>query len=359
MPVTAHDVETAYRVLLGREPENQDVVRIHASNHDSVVSLCRTLICSPEYRANNPPHNEIVVYSGVKAGDHELLEQYSHRTDSEAGFRKDFVGSRTRLHYIKNGEHLSGLVEEVPYLSSVYAEAIEWIGTIRAVDTAGEEFVTMELGAGWGPWIVASSVAARNRGIKNIRMIACEGDKGHVRYLQQHLQDNGFTEADCKIHYGVAAAQDGQAFFPMEGENNWGAEAVFVNDASELSEEKMLPGLVAGHYIQTPAHSFKTIIGDEPRIDLLHVDIQGAEYDVLVTARKILQERVRWMMIGTHSRMIEAQLMQFLHEDGWILENEKPCKFNQMHGRLITHLDGAQVWRNPNIAVTKSVKLAA
>jgi hypothetical protein len=79
---------------------------------------------------------------------------------------------------------------------------------------------------------------------------------------------------------------------------------------------------------------------------LCHIDIQGAEFVVLSRAREIAKERIKRLVIGTHSRMIEAQLFDLLASDGWILENEKPCKFVFIDGRLDTILDGTQVWRN-------------
>jgi|SRR6516162_2201983 SAM-dependent methyltransferase len=58
MPVTHDDVRNAYRFILGREPESDEVVEHHQREADSIEGLRATFLFSPEFRATFPelPH---------------------------------------------------------------------------------------------------------------------------------------------------------------------------------------------------------------------------------------------------------------------------------------------------------------
>ncbi len=85
----------------------------------------------------------------------------------------------------------------------------------------------------------------------------------------------------------------------------------------------------------------------------MHIDVQGAETAICEVGLAVMAERVRWVVIGTHSRAIEGRLVSLFGEAGWILENEKPCRFTWTPGApdlvAMTTLDGTQVWRNPRL----------
>jgi len=50
MPLSADDVRGAYRFILGREPESDDVVAYHQRNHASFEALRLDFLSSPEFR---------------------------------------------------------------------------------------------------------------------------------------------------------------------------------------------------------------------------------------------------------------------------------------------------------------------
>ena len=70
-----------------------------------------------------------------------------------------------------------------------------------------------------------------------------------------------------------------------------------------------------------------------PPVDLIHCDVQGSEYDVLTAAQETLNARVRRVVVGTHSRRIEAELLDFFAAQGWRLEDEGICRLIQHGGR--------------------------
>jgi hypothetical protein len=348
MTIERDEIVTIYQQLLGRSPESEAVITTQMRRCLSPVDLVEAILNSPEWKAKYS-RSELTDYSGIAGTDVELLFRYARSSEPEPAFFKDFLGSRTAIGYVHTTADMSGVVEGVPIPNSTHSEAIEWVGAIRAVDQAANRFIAVELGAGWGPWAVSSAVAARDKGIEDIRLIAVEADRGKVGFLKQHFRDNGFDPADHRILYGIVGPRDGFAYFPeINSQTDWGGEAVFVDSPHEVEQNLFSPRWRNVKHNKLNSYSMERIIGDLI-VDFCHFDIQGAEFVVLSAAREVAKARIKRLIIGTHSRMIEAQLLDLLASDDWILENEKPCKFTFAEGRLDTTLDGTQIWSNPTI----------
>jgi FkbM family methyltransferase len=332
-PLTEPDVEALYELLLGRPPETEDVVQRQLSLHDSALSLTRTLCNSEEFRSRiKAPFAEL--FGGYRTEELEILRRHLTRSIPEAGFVKDFVGARMRIAFADFTSALSGVVfDRIPLPGDFRVEAVEWIGALKAVEDSGSHFVVIELGAGWGPWIVSTGHVARKLG-KSVRLYAVEADPGKAPSISQHMIDNGFDPKDHTIFQGIAGPSDGFAYFPIiDAVGNWGGEAVFESPPE-------------GQYQKMPSMSLRTLMKDEETVDLLHVDIQGAEFDVVNASLDALSSKVKWMVIGTHSRSIEGKLLDLLLQSGWSLENEQPSRCSYAAGRSQVVVDGTQVWKN-------------
>ena len=90
-------------------------------------------------------------------------------------------------------------------------------------------------------------------------------------------------------------------------------------------------------------------LSDGAVIDLLHIDIQGAEVDFVSGSMADISSHVRRVLIGTHSRIIEGQLSAHFLEAGWIMEMERPALMPLHAGRPRIAIDGVQLWRNPDM----------
>ena len=60
--------------------------------------------------------------------------------------------------------------------------------------------------------------------------------------------------------------------------------------------------------LRVQGHPLSEILGDSP-IDLLHIDVQGAELGLIEANLDLLARQVKGIMIGTHSRVIEGSLI--------------------------------------------------
>jgi FkbM family methyltransferase len=257
------------------------------------------------------------------------------------GFATDFLGIKTRIAYFTHMDSFDGKVLKPPLPGDAHYGGLEWAGTLRAVREARGELTVVELGAGWGPWLVVAAHAGKKCGIKKFNLVGLEGSRGHFEYMLTHFKDNGLDPAAHTLIHGIAAATDGVAEFPVFDypRADWGAAALVA------------PGDTT-HHARTEtlrAYSLPTLLESLRYVDLVHIDIQGHEVDVVASAREVLKQKVRRLVIGTHSRTIEQQLFDDLGSSGWVLEAEEPTLIRQIDGNVRLEADGCQVWVNPGL----------
>ena len=145
--------------------------------------------------------------------------------------------------------------------------------------------------------------------------------------------------------HGVAGISR-YALFPRQDRAgaSWGLEPFFTDDSQEYAQR-----MQAGAYEAVPVVSLKEALGEFTRVDLLHIDIQGGELHLVSGNVPLLNERVAYLFIGTHSRVIEGKLIDVLNQAGWQLECERPAVFTISGGALNTVIDGVQAWRNARL----------
>ena len=236
-----------------------------------------------------------------------------------------------------------GRIDPPPLPANWHADVAEWGVALRAVDMATDTYRVVELGCGWGCWLLNTGVAAKRAGL-SVELIGVEGDLGHVRFAHEAMKTNGISEEEYRIVLGVAAASHGKALFPSgESGASWGNAPVFGATPEQIGEAE-----ASGSHDILEMFTLEDLALREP-IDLLHIDIQGGETDYVRENIESLNRLVRRMVIGTHSRQIEGELMAFLLAAGWQLEIERPAIFILPEGRPHVTVDGLQGWVNPNV----------
>ncbi len=256
----------------------------------------------------------------------------------------DFIGSRTDTRYRKGWEvHAlaAGRRLETP-LPPPNEHYFDWVATLESVNAASGTFRMAELGAGWAPWLVRGALACRQRpAIEAVELVAVEADETHHGWVLSQLADNGLLVSD-RIHAvrGAIAAQPGTIRFPRiaNPDENYGASTLGVNSRSE--------------WVEVPAYTLSDILQKfSGPVDFLHVDIQGAEYDVLPPAMGLLKRHVRAMMVGTHlSDERHDRLAAQLAADGWVQQLNFP-RNRTSHTPVgdIAFGDGFLYFRNPTL----------
>jgi FkbM family methyltransferase len=274
----------------------------------------------------------------------------------EPGFLIDFLGARTRATSLATSQReYAGQVLEIPVPGDYHAEAIEYLGLLKSVEAAKGQYVILELGAGWGPWLVSGALAARRAGISNIRLVGVEADPQHYEFMQQHLIDNNINPKAHRLLKAAIGAAPGRARWPkvVDAANDWGSRPARVEGNSiDVRDANYLPSLV-DNYIEVEILDVADIISSEPLWDLVHIDVQGWETRICERAASLMKERVRFVIVGTHSRKHDGEIYDLFHRQGWLLENEKPTQMQFVRGstelELMNQADGTQVWRNPHL----------
>ncbi len=297
------------------------------------------------------------IYAGYSDADILVFDSFRHaRPQPTPGFVTDFLGSRTRTSSLWDTVRpLDGQVMGRPVPYDLF-EAIEWIGLLKAVASGRDgRFAMMELGAGYGPWLVAGARAARLRELGDVRLLGVEADPGRYALMRQHFLDN---DLDPEAHTLICAAvgvEEGHARWPriVDPANSAGARPVReAQGGLDRKDELYMQGAMQD-FIEVDIVPMGDLLSRQPVWDLVHIDVQGWEAKLCAGCVELLNARVRWLVIGTHSRLIDGEVMEILHGAGWVLENEKPTRFQFDTAKpldLMTEVDGVQVWRNPRLA---------
>ena len=216
----------------------------------------------------------------------------------QAGFIVDFLGVRTRVAHATPFAGLGGSVfgTPAPVGDWFHAETIEYVGLLKSVLTATGRYAALELGAGWGPWLISGAMAARRRGIEDIRLHGIEGDLEHFGSMQTHFRDNGFDPADYRLDNAVIGARAGRARWPKLAVPSAdfggcplacsGEDGHYAADA-KASDYR---GLHFDEYIDVEMLAFDSVLEREPLWDLVHIDVQGAETELCSASAETLNQ---------------------------------------------------------------------
>ncbi|MDR0556670.1 MAG: FkbM family methyltransferase [Treponema sp.] len=239
-----------------------------------------------------------------------------------------------------------------------HAETIEYVSCFTSIENAGSTYTMFELGAGWGPWMSIAGVAAKTRGGgggKNRKNhIGVEGEHNKIPLIKRHLTENGLRPASDEptafldnvhttIYDGVINATGKDVAFPVVNVDAYGASL-----AANTALRRTMPMKTVKGY------SFNAISRGYDIIDFVHLDLQGYEMELLESCIKIFSKKVKYLFIGTHTRKIEGDLVEFLYNHGWTLLREQPCvvqwpKTDPGSFVNVTVKDGGQFWKNRSI----------
>src|SRR5579863_2110322 len=112
-----------------------------------------------------------------------LLARYVSLPEAVApGFTAHWSGARISLDFD----------DESPL--NLDDEFLEAIVLVESIDNAKNTFTMVELGAGYGRWLVSAGVLAnRMRKDLHLRLIGVEAENGHFQMMRQHFIDNGIN----------------------------------------------------------------------------------------------------------------------------------------------------------------------
>lgn len=311
----------------------------------------------------NPPGGCI---SSAIAVEHESVfnafRPYSG--PAQPGFEVDFLGCRTRQEFLP-GSLRTGIPQTA--YPPVDEEYPEWVDLLEAVVQARERFVMVELGAGFGRWLVRAAQALRQIDGRVCQLIAVEAEPRHFGWIAQHFRDNDIDPAAHTLINAAVSDRGGEAMLYIEtgGENSdaaeWYGQSLVKDRDSVRSEDGEYDGKAAARHrsgwrsVRVPAVTLAQILAPLETVDLMDVDVQGEELRVITPAIDELTQKVKRVHIGTHSRAIEKGLRKLFEAAGW------HCRWEFRFGATertpcgkIHFTDGVQTWVNPRLALPPS-----
>jgi FkbM family methyltransferase len=239
-----------------------------------------------------------------------------------------------------------GLRPDLPTVDD--EEYPEWIDLLEAVADAGDMFTMVELGAGYGRWLVNGAFAYRQLNPDGrVRLVGVEAEPTHFKWLAEHLARNGIAASDAELIEAAVAGEPGQVFFEVGNPLGWWGQSARER-VTLRGRIRRRSGRLAVRAI-TLAQSLQSVPGV---IDLIDLDVQNAEAEVLAAGTSDL-DRVRRVHIGTHSHEAEEQLRSLFTNLGWICQSDYAANSvaptTWWGGQNVSFQDGVQSWRNPRL----------
>ncbi|SRR5712692_130780 len=277
--------------------------------------------------------------STINTSRHPVFHRFPlWRGTVSEGFIVNFLGTLTRSSFWPQYKTIADsyppdrrVLSEYPPFDEEY---FEWIDLLEAIAAAEQHFTMIELGAGWARWAVNAGVALRHLGGIPYTCIAVEAEPTHFRWISQHIADNSLDPANFQLIEAAVAAVDGKVGFHV-GETQWGG-----------------PGNCYGQSIGgptlVPAISLNTLLRPLGTVNLIDLDVQGAELEILEAAAVELDKKVKRVHIGTHGRTVEEGLSSLFGRLGWECLRSFECASSvKTEWGTISFQDGVQSWLNP------------
>ena len=261
-----------------------------------------------------------------------------------AGFSHTFSGSMVRTAFHAGTSTHEHTYLAIPSFSRIDEEYFEWVDLIEAVADAKQKFVIAELGAGYGRWAVAGAMAARRfRPDLKVFMIAVEAEPTHFAMLQQHFLDNGIDPTEHRLIEAAVNDTGGEVSFTIGHAKEWYGQSIIQ------------PGAAFGNWpegkeVRVRAVTLDEVLIEVEYVDLLDMDVQGAEETIVASSLLFLNSHVRRLHIGTHSHAIEDGIYKLLINEGWhCIRAYRSSSIATTEFGDISFQDGVQSWINPRL----------
>ena len=311
------------------------------------------------------------------------------------GFRVDFLGTHTDLHFESawnNGDFSgapSGYLElATPFIgdspdgnAEFWFESADWL--LAALD-GRDSFVMVTLGACFGYQAVGAYRALQMINPMPCKLVAVDPIPENIEWTKRHFRDNGIDPDEHWIIEAALSDNNEPVYFPIgapgsgiqncvstntrEARENYVTQLIDEGRAKEallgllLSNsagitKDLLPGneRFLAEVKPVSALTLNDILGPFERIDFLEADIQQSEIVVFPPFIDLLNRKVRRIHLGTHGAEVHRRLRDQFLENGWELIFDFPpdsehTVFSQGEMRSFSTNDGVLTVRNPRLA---------
>ena len=283
------------------------------------------------------------VFNTLIDPEEEINSLSSSLTPPNLGFMKNYLGAEIMKEVIPPIFWLDGHVEAAPIPGNWHACHLEWASVIHAIRNSKNNPVVIELGCGWGCWMLNSAYIAMklNKGVASL--IGVDGDSSMLgfgnRIFEHNVKNLELQNITYKFINGLVGSGVGEVGFEtQDGDISYG-----LRPSENAKKDNIVP------WVELDS------ITKSSEVSLMHIDVQGYEIDFLQNNLGVINRDIKRLIIGTHSRIIEGAVIKLLASNGWLLLAERPCvfqlpkeKFNLSSMVDYTTIDGLQYWVNSN-----------
>ncbi len=242
---------------------------------------------------------------------HPALERFTPwEGEADGRFIHDFLGVRTdpRFRAEFKADPPGHRATNYPEPDWTYFEMIFVLeSVIDSADAGRPSYSMMELGAGFGPWMAATHVAMRRLSAKPIHLTGVEMEPHRFDWIAEHLSNNGVRPSEHRLIHAAVSDREGEAAFQARS-------APDLDYGLRLSRRDPGgpddPGRVR-------CVGLAALLDATETVDLIHVDVQGEEWRTLRPVAEVLTEKVRRVIVATHSRSIHRKLRRMFVDAGW------------------------------------------
>jgi len=279
---------------------------------------------------------------------------YSGETDSS--FTVNFLGVKSRADFVRARTAVEDIRRK--HVQTSYPkfneEYFEWVDVLETVAEATNDFTMLELGAGYGRWMVNAAAALRqSKTSVAAHLIGVEAEPTHFEWMKTHFRDNGLDPNEHLLIQAAVDAKDGTVQFFTGHAREWWGQSIAHNERILSRVRRFLPWSdpterwTDAKVASVAAISLNTLLHPLNSVDLIDFDVQGAEYDIIESAAVQVNDKVKRVHIGTHSKENEKALRQMFRMMKWENINDYPCltKSQTPYGE-ISFQDGVQSWHN-------------
>jgi FkbM family methyltransferase len=308
-------------------------------------------------------HQRQFAVTSSSAPPHPVLEAFPPwKGWVDPGWDVNFLGVKTRVAFFSLYEQLADFSQR----REVFAgqpipneDYFEWVTLLDAVVEAQNSFTMIELGAGWGKWIVSGVAALRAYSGLPYHVVGVESEPTHFKWMEQHLRDNGVDAQHANLIKAAVGREDGHVWFHVGAPADWYGQGITsepqetestLRERLVRSVRRRVRGGSDRGVERVRAVSLRTLLGPLDRVDLIDADIQGAEADAIEPAADLLDAKVKLVYVATHNRDNEHRVRAVFNTLGWESLWDYPCgaESDTPWGRIMFE-DGAQVWRNRKV----------
>lgn len=295
-------------------------------------------------------------------GNHQVFDFFENRAGSSSEtLRCDYIGTLTDRRF--DGVKFDFLAEKNLSIPDVNEEYFEWIDILQSAKEAKERFTVVELGAGYGRWAARACLAARQLGIKDIHAILVEAEPVHADWAEEHMRNNAITS--FKVLRAAIGPAAGTTQFVVEMPEGNGASTpdIWYGQALNWTDEShhrptgrtyhgfdVIDNGTGWGVIDVDVLPLEQVVDGIDVVDIIDMDIQGAEADVVEASIGLMSERVKRVFIGTHSIDVENRIRDVMNAAGWQKVWDFSCGATSItpYG-TVAFQDGVQSWVNPKL----------